>query len=648
MTLPHYLPAALREAPPLADPRTEGGQAFIASLLAPVRSGVILLRDDLVRLGEDTGLACRAGERALRARRVPRARSGGHAAMASMPRAGVEREGGGAGSGGDRTVVGGSRGEVGCVDVAAGRGRRGGRGRGGPAVMGRSPSSGGWKDRRGTSRDVVAGLSVALLIIPQSMAYAELAGLPSVHGLYASAVPLVAAGLLASCPYLQTGPVALTALLTHGALVTIAVPGSPEYVGAAALLALVVGVARLAIGFIQAGKITYLMSQPVLRGFTSGASILILLSQFPSTLGMVGGSESGLVGNTLQVLRNPGSWSVAAAVLTALTVAATLLARRIHVLFPGALVAVIGGVLFSALAGYGGPIVGEIPGSLPPFSLTLPWPLLPQLVFPGAVIALVGFAESTAISRSFATQDRVAWNPDREFVAQGGGEPGVGGLWRTSGGRIVFAQQPEPPVGGPVPLVGSGDRSRGAGLPAVREPPFGAAEGGAGRDRDRRRGRIGQATPAGGRLAAVADPGGGGMVHPGHVPSAGSQDRASPLAGDSRVAGDPCMARTAGGVPQLDGGRRAPSRGDRHPLVRVGAEAGGGDHRAARPRGGRFGGGDSSGGAGEDRPDGRAWWLKRVVEELGQSGIPATLTGVPPQARELIDNVFGMLPRKSL
>lgn len=63
MTLPHYLPAALREAPPLADPRTEGGQAFIASLLAPVRSGVILLRDDLVRLGEGTGLACRAGER---------------------------------------------------------------------------------------------------------------------------------------------------------------------------------------------------------------------------------------------------------------------------------------------------------------------------------------------------------------------------------------------------------------------------------------------------------------------------------------------------------------------------------------------------------------------------------------------------------
>ena len=148
----------------------------------------------------------------------------------------------------------------------------------------------------------MAGLSVALLIIPQSMAYAELAGLPSVHGLYASALPLVAAGLFASCPYLQTGPVALTALLTHGALITIATPGSREYVGAAALLALIVGLTRLAIAIVRAGKVTYLMSQPVVRGFTSGAAILILLSQFPSTLGFSAAGESGLVGNTIRVI----------------------------------------------------------------------------------------------------------------------------------------------------------------------------------------------------------------------------------------------------------------------------------------------------------------------------------------------------------
>ena len=190
----------------------------------------------------------------------------------------------------------------------------------------------------------MAGLSVTLLIIPQSMAYAELAGLPSVHGLYASALPLLAAGFFASCPYLQTGPVALTALLTHGALVTIATPGSGEYAGAAALLALVVGVTRLAIALVRAGKATYLMSQPVVRGFTSGAAILILLSQFPSTLGLSAAGEAGLVGNTVRVLSSPGSWNLAALALTVLTVAITLQARRIHPLFPGALVAVLGGV----------------------------------------------------------------------------------------------------------------------------------------------------------------------------------------------------------------------------------------------------------------------------------------------------------------
>ena len=513
--------------------------------------------------------------------------------------------------------------------------------------MGRSPSSGGWKDRRGTSRDVVAGLSVALLIIPQSMAYAELAGLPSVHGLYASAVPLVAAGLLASCPYLQTGPVALTALLTHGALVTIAVPGSPEYVGAAALLALVVGVARLAIGFIQAGKITYLMSQPVLRGFTSGASILILLSQFPSTLGMVGGSESGLVGNTLQVLRNPGSWSVAAAVLTALTVAATLLARRIHVLFPGALVAVIGGVLFSALAGYGGPIVGEIPGSLPPFSLTLPWPLLPQLVFPGAVIALVGFAESTAISRSFATQDRVAWNPDREFVAQGaanlasgvfGGLPVDGSFSRSSLNHL------------------SGARSRWSGavtgLAVLVFLPFASLLS-----------ALPKAVLAGIVIAAVA-----GLVKPRLLVGVWRLSRIQAvvvwftLAMCLLLAPRIEQALLLGILVSLAihvwrerrAGFHSWMMGDVLHLEVIGILWFASAPRLEEAITARLAHAEDVSevvihleGLGRIDLTG-ALVLKRVVEELGQSGIPATLTGVPPQARELIDNVFGMLPRKSL
>ncbi len=514
-------------------------------------------------------------------------------------------------------------------------------------MTGRSASPDPWTGRRGSSRDIVAGLSVALLIIPQSMAYAELAGLPSVHGLYASAIPLVAAGLLASCPYLQTGPVALTALLTHGALVTIAVPGSPEYVGAAALLALIVGLTRLAIGFVQAGKVTYLMSQPVLRGFTSGASILILLSQFPSTLGMAGASESGLVGRTLQVLGSPGSWSAAAVVLTVLTVAATLFARRIHVLFPGALVAVIGGVLFSVLFGYTGPIVGDIPGSLPPFSFVLPWPLLPQLVVPGAVIALVGFAESTAISRSHATQDRVSWNPDREFVAQGaanvasgffGGLPVDGSFSRSSLNH----------------LSGAYSRWSGVvtGLAVLVFLPFAGLLT-----------ALPKAVLAGIVIAAVA-----GLVKPrllvgvwklSHIQGmvvwftlimclllAPRIEQALLLGILVSLAIHVWRERRAGFESWMEDDvlhlevtgilwfASAP-RLEEAITARL-AEAGQVSEVVIHLEGlGRI---DLTG----------AMVLKRLVEEVGQSGIPATLKGVPPQARELIDNVFGMLPNKSL
>ena len=133
--------------------------------------------------------------------------------------------------------------------------------------------------------DVLAGISVALLLIPQSMAYAELAGLPPEIGLFASALPPIFAAFVASSPYLQTGPVALTSLLTLGALNGLADSGTTEYIELAALLALIVGISRLIFGFLRMGKIVYFMNAPVVTGFTSAAVILIIASQIPKTVG---------------------------------------------------------------------------------------------------------------------------------------------------------------------------------------------------------------------------------------------------------------------------------------------------------------------------------------------------------------------------
>ena len=304
------------------------------------------------------------------------------------------------------------------------------------------------KERRFAWVDVVAGVSVALLLIPQSMAYAGIAGLPPVHGLYAAILPPIVAAFFVSSPYLQTGPVAMTAILSFGALSTLATPMTAEYIGLAALLALVVGAFRVAIGASRVGFIAYLMSQPVLSGFTSAAALLIIASQVPSALGIVGGSGS-LLQNALEALLGPGGWSVASILMSMGTIAIVLGGKRLHAAFPGVLVAVVLGVAYSRFAGFGGAIVGGIPTELPALTLALPWDRVQQLIVPGIAIALVGFAEPAAIARTMATKRREVWSADREFVSQGvanlaaglsGGFPVGGSFSRTmvnvsAGGR---------------------------------------------------------------------------------------------------------------------------------------------------------------------------------------------------------------------
>ncbi len=280
------------------------------------------------------------------------------------------------------------------------------------------------------------------------MAYADLAGLPAHYGLYAAALPPIAAAFFASSPYLQTGPVALTSLLTLGALSTIAAPHSEAYVALAVLLALVVGVARIIVGLVKEGRISYLMSRPVLQGFTIAAALLIVASQLPGALG-VSAPVDGVISGAWWALSHPGEWEAASVVLAVLTGVLILGGRRIHPLVPGVLFATLIGLGFSMATGYAGATVGEVPAGLPPLPRDLPWSQLPLLVIPGAVIALVGFAEAASISRTFAVMDRRPWDPDREFISQGvanvaaalsSGFPVGGSFGRSSLNRLAGAR----------------------------------------------------------------------------------------------------------------------------------------------------------------------------------------------------------------
>jgi len=304
------------------------------------------------------------------------------------------------------------------------------------------------RGRRPDAGDVVAGVSVALVLIPQSLAYATLAGMPPERGLLASTVPLLVAAPLASSPYMQTGPVAVTALLTFGALSTLAEPGSDEYVALGLLLALIVGLLRLAAGLLRAGVIAYLMSRPMLIGFIPAAATLIVASQLPSALA-AGAPDGGVLERAGWALVHPASWEPASVAMSAVVLLAVLGGRTLHPLFPGVLVAVVTATLYSRLTGYDGPVVGTIDGVVPAVSLDLPWSEAAVLLVPGLVIALVGFAEPASIARSFAAQDREPWDADREFVSQGaanvaagltGGFPVGGSFSRSSLNRLAGAR----------------------------------------------------------------------------------------------------------------------------------------------------------------------------------------------------------------
>ena len=142
------------------------------------------------------------------------------------------------------------------------------------------------KDLTVLKADIISGLTVALVIVPQSMAYAQLAGLPAYYGLYASFLPVIIASIFGSSRQLATGPVAVVSLLTAAALEPIAASNSEGYLAYAIMLALLVGIFQLALGFLKLGVLVDFLSRPVVTGFTNAAAIIIGTSQLAKIFGV--------------------------------------------------------------------------------------------------------------------------------------------------------------------------------------------------------------------------------------------------------------------------------------------------------------------------------------------------------------------------
>ncbi len=271
--------------------------------------------------------------------------------------------------------------------------------------------------------DLIAGIAVALVLIPQSMAYAALAGLPPYYGLYAAFLPVIVAAAWGSSPQLATGPVAVVALLTASALTPLADPGSGEFITLAIALAFLVGAIQLVLGLFSLGTLVNFLAHPVILGFTNAAALVIALSQVNDLLGVSLDRDAGLLVAFADVLGRLDETHPPTLAMGLGALALMLAARRWLPRIPGVLLAVAIGVPVSYLVGYealGGAVVGTVPEGLPAPALPeLTWDLVLTLLGTAAVIALVAFMEAISIAKALATRTRDRLDPNQELVGQG-------------------------------------------------------------------------------------------------------------------------------------------------------------------------------------------------------------------------------------
>ncbi len=271
--------------------------------------------------------------------------------------------------------------------------------------------------------DARAGIAVGLVLVPQAVAYAVLAGMPPITGLYAALLPAVIGVLWGSCNLLGAGPTALTSMLVAGSLAGMAAVASPHWVQLAIWLALLAGAFQLLLGLFRLGTIVNFLSVPVIGAFTQAAAVLILWSQLASMFGIDRAAwTAGL--HTLDPSAMLASIHWGALAFGVGTVAFLLLLKRFSRRWPLILIAGIICTLLSWLTPFaqsGGSIVGDLPSGLP--SLGLPevptWNELRQLLPMAAVIGLVSFIEAVSSARVISRQKRTRWRENQELVGQG-------------------------------------------------------------------------------------------------------------------------------------------------------------------------------------------------------------------------------------
>ena len=329
------------------------------------------------------------------------------------------------------------------------------------------------------TNDLVAAGIVTIMLIPQSLAYAMLAGLPPEIGLYASILPIIAYALFGTSRTLAVGPVAVISLMTLTAASSVATPGSAEFIAAAMVLALLSGAMLMLMGVLKLGFLANLLSHPVVSGFITASGIIIATSQLKSILG-VSASGEAMPELVSSIVANIGGTNLPTLAIGVLSVAFLFWVRKglkpllMRFRIPpraadltakaGPIAAVATSTLAVVAFGLedtGVKVVGAIPRSLPPFTVPLfDLSLWQQLAVPALLLSIIGFVESVSVAQTLAAKKRQRIDPDQELIGLGaanvaasftGGYPVTGGFARSV---VNFDAGAETPAAGAFTAVG--------------------------------------------------------------------------------------------------------------------------------------------------------------------------------------------------
>ncbi len=294
-------------------------------------------------------------------------------------------------------------------------------------------------------KDALSGVTVGTLLIPQGMAYAMLAGLPPIAGLYAAMVPLLLYPIFGTSRQLSIGPVAMDSLLVAAGVGALAESGTDQYWALAILLAVMVGIIQIVLGLLRLGFLVNFLSQPLISGFTSAAAIIISLSQIKHLfrIDFQGSQQVHVVVDRL--LGEVDELHVTSLLLGIGCIVLLIAIGKLRPKWPGALIVIVASVMavfLLDLEAAGVVIVGEVPQGLP--SLQWPridWGVVQQLLPVAFTIALISFMEGIAIAKKFAAQEGDTVNANQELLAIGvansaaglfGGYPIAGSFSRTA------------------------------------------------------------------------------------------------------------------------------------------------------------------------------------------------------------------------